>query len=69
MHILYVFTLYKIYRYMHTWGALIPIRVSRIILNIFSNIPAEKREKLLHSLDADGDGRIDLEEFRQLFKK
>ena len=54
---------------MHTWGTLITIRVSGIILNIFSNIPTEKREKLLHSLDAAGDGRIDLEEFRQLFKK
>ena len=35
----------------------------------FSNMPAAHRVKLLHSLDADGDGKIDLEEFRQLFKK
>jgi len=34
-----------------------------------SNIPCEKREKLLTILDTDGDGKIDLEEFRQLFKK
>ena len=34
-----------------------------------SRMPAKNKEKLLHSLDADGDGKIDLEEFRQLFKK
>jgi Ca2+-binding EF-hand superfamily protein len=32
-------------------------------------MPAANRERLMHSLDSDGDGRIDLEEFRQLFKK
>ena len=34
-----------------------------------SNLPEKKREKLLHNLDKDGDGKIDLEEFRQLFEK
>ena len=34
-----------------------------------SNLPEKKREKLLNNLDKDGDGKIDLEEFRQLFEK
>ena len=34
-----------------------------------SNLPVKKREKLLNNLDKDGDGKIDLEEFRQLFGK
>ena len=37
--------------------------------NFFRNIPPERREKLLNILDKDGDGKIDLEEFRQMFKK
>ena len=38
-------------------------------LIIFSNLPAANKKKLMQSLDTDGDGKIDLEEFRQLFKK
>ena len=36
---------------------------------ILSNFKFRNRERLLRSLDTDGDGRIDLEEFRKLFNK
>ena len=32
-------------------------------------LPKEKQEKLLLTLDKDGDGRIDLQEFRTMFNK
>ena len=38
-------------------------------LNFASNMPAKNRERLMKTLDADGDGRIDLSEFRKLFNK
>merc|ERR1712098_982112 len=38
-------------------------------LKFTSNLPKEKQEKLLLTLDKDGDGRIDLEEFRTMFNK
>ena len=39
------------------------------MFELCSNLPEKKREKLLNNLDKDGDGKIDLEEFRQLFEK
>ena len=38
-------------------------------LNISSNLPADKQEKLLKKIDKDGDGKISLAEFRHLFDK
>ena len=36
---------------------------------LFSKLPKSKQEKLLKKIDKDGDGKISLEEFRQLFEK
>ena len=38
-------------------------------LDISSNLPAAKQEKLLKKIDKDGDGKISLAEFRHLFDK
>jgi len=38
-------------------------------LKFTSKMPERQQEKLLANLDKDGDGKIDMEEFRQLFNK
>ena len=35
----------------------------------YSNLPPKQQEKLLKKIDKDGDGKITLDEFRQLFEK
>ena len=40
-----------------------------ILLIFFRDLPPDRREKLLVSLDTDGDGKVNLAEFRQLFDR
>ena len=41
-----------------------------IVIDVFCrNLPAHQQEKLLKKIDKDGDGKISLKEFRQLFEK
>ena len=40
-----------------------------LYLVFYSNLPPKQQEKLLKKIDKDGDGKITLDEFRQLFEK
>ena len=37
--------------------------------SFYSNLPKHQQEKLLKKIDSDGDGKVSLKEFRQLFEK